>query len=85
MIAQKKEEYKILENLCRNVNLGAKTDNLCGTTETGISTLKSKSSRTYKEKEDILVSIYTLIDLHLKDKELSKIHVRKKDKWSWRM
>ena len=25
MIVQKKEEYKILENLCQNVNLGAKT------------------------------------------------------------
>ena len=85
MIAQKKEEYKILETLCQSANLGAKPDTLCGTTDTGTSALKSNTSRTYKEKEDILVSIYSLTDLHLKDKKLSRIHVRRKDKWSWRM
>ena len=85
MIAEKKKEYQILEKLCRNIDLGKQKKPLCNDIQTSTLPVICSLLTTYKEKEDHLLSIYTLTDHHLTDKQISRVHVRKKDKWSWRM
>ena len=80
MIAGKKKEYTILEILCRNVKLGVHNNSSRSTTQTSTPPATYCMPTTYKDKEGSLVSKYTLADLHLNDKQTSRVHIRKKDK-----